>query len=171
MNKPSVGGTIGKTAVAVLFFLTAMEVEDDTVAVALVIGLAFLAWAVLPHLRYRQEMKAAGEGRRIDGKKPGLGTAIAKVTFAALFIIMAFDMDDGVSLLISLVLAAALLFWAAFPFLKYRKNVQAAEYTVSTPAPAMPEKPSKVLGNRLCPFCGAPMTGNVCQYCGMFSES
>ena len=55
---------------------------------------------------------------------------ITKATFAAVFIIMAFDMDDLSSVLISLLLSAGFFIWAVFPFLKYRQNIQEMKDTV-----------------------------------------
>ena len=170
MKKPSVGATVAKVIVALLFFAAATEVDDDTIAVSLVIGLAFLSWAVLPWRRYKQEIQDAAEGRVSVLKKPGLGAAIVKATFAAIFVIMAFDMEDSGSLIISLVLGAVFLFWTAFPFWKYKQDSQAVE-CAANPSVSVSEQASKPLGNRLCPYCGAPMVGNICQYCGMSSGS
>lgn len=169
MKKPSTLGTAVKIFVALLFVIMAFDMEGDTVAVSLVIGFAFLAWAVLPHRRYKQEIEETRNGRSSPVKKPGIGAMIAKVTAAALFIIMAFDMDDISSLLISLLLGAVFLFWAYYPFLHYKQALQTESVSLQTSVQAPVESNHKVR-RRPCPYCGAPMTGDTCEYCGMYSE-
>ena len=169
MNKPSLWATVIKIFVALLFLIMAPDMEGDTIAVSLVIGLAFLSWALLPYRRYKLEMKEAEEGRKSAVKRPKLGSAIAKVTFAALFAIMAFSMDDLSSLLISIVLAGAFLLWAAIPFYQYRQEVQMAEETPNVQE-LDTNRAVRSIGLRICPFCGAPMAGEVCEYCGMYSK-
>ena len=169
MKKPSLIATAVKTFVAVIFIIMAIDMEGDTIAVSLVIGFAFLAWAFLPYKRYKQEMREAQKRSIGSVAKPGIGAMIAKVTFAALFVIMAFDMDDLSSVLISLLLSAVFLFWAYFPFLRYKQAVQAE----SVPENAEIQKtqvPIAKIRRRLCPHCGAPMSGDTCEYCGMYSE-
>ena len=125
MKKPSPVATAIKVVVGLLFIIMAFDMDDSTIAVSLVIGLAFLAWAFLPYRRFQQEMQDAQTGRESPVKRPGIGAVIAKVTFAAMFFIMAFDMDDLSSVLISILLAAVILFWAWYPFWKYKRIVHA----------------------------------------------
>jgi len=169
MKKPSLVGSAVKVFVALLFFIMAFDMEGDTIAVTIVIGLAFLAWALFPYKRYKDEQREIAEGRMISAGKPGIGAAIVKVTVASLFIIMAFSMDDTSSLLISLLLGAVFLFWAWFPFFRYKQNAYqetAASETPVTLAKAHVQKQRR----RPCPHCGAPMVGDTCEYCGMYSE-
>lgn len=169
MKKPSLVATAVKAFVGLLFFIMAFDMDDSTIAVSLVIGLAFLAWAFLPYRRFRQEMQDAQTGRESPVKRPGIGAVIAKVTFAAMFFIMAFDMDDLSSVLISILLAAVILFWAWYPFWKYKQAVNAKSESADQPIRTA-DAPSRKSAKRLCPFCGAPMSGDTCEYCGMYSE-
>ena len=170
MKKPSLAATLVKVFVGLLFSIMALDMDDDTIAVCLVLGLAFLAWAILPYRRYLQEKQDAQEGRLNNEKKPGIGAMIAKATFAALFIIMAFDMDDFSSLLVSLLLGAVFIIWAVYPFYKYRQHVQETDDDAVF-SPHISDKPPISNRKRICPHCGAPMAGNICEYCGMYSES
>ena len=169
MKKPSPVATAIKVVVGLLFIIMAFDMDDSTIAVSLVIGLAFLAWAFLPYRRFRQEMQDAQTGRESPVKRPGIGAVIAKVTFAAMFFIMAFDMDDLSSVLISILLAAVILFWAWYPFWKYKQAVNAKSESADQPIRTA-DAPSRKSAKRLCPFCGAPMSGDTCEYCGMYSE-
>ena len=174
-KKPSVVGTIIKGIVATLFILVAFDMDDPaTLLVSLVIGLAFLAWAVLPYIRYKQDMAEFASGRRSLIKKPMLGFCIFKVAMALVFIIMAFDIHDSSSLVICLVLGAVFLAWAAYPFLQYKKAAEAEQSPAGTAAEQLTETvPFKETAprkkHRLCPYCGAPMSGETCEYCGMDS--
>ena len=169
MKKPSPVATAIKVVVGLLFIVMAFDMDDSTIAVSLVIGLAFLAWAFLPYRRFQQEMQDAQTGRESPVKRPGIGAVIAKVTFAAMFFIMAFDMDDLSSVLISILLAAVILFWAWYPFWKYKQAVNAESESADQPIRTA-DAPSRKSAKRLCPFCGAPMSGDTCEYCGMYSE-
>ena len=73
MKKPSLVATAVKAFVGLLFFIMAFDMDDSTIAVSLVIGLAFLAWAFLPYRRFRQEMQEAQAGRMSPVKRPGIG--------------------------------------------------------------------------------------------------
>jgi len=170
MKKPSLAATACKVFVGLLFLIMAFDMDDSTIAVSIAIGLAFLAWAFLPYRRFQQEMQDAQTGRESAVKRPGIGAMIAKVTFAAMFFIMAFDMDELSSVLISILLGAVFLFWAWYPFWKYNKQVVHAE-SESADHPVQPEDaPMPKSAKRFCPFCGAPMSGDTCEYCGMYSE-
>ena len=59
MKKPSPVATAIKVVVGLLFIIMAFDMDDSTIAVSLVIGLAFLAWAFLPYRRFQQEMQLA----------------------------------------------------------------------------------------------------------------
>lgn len=170
MKKPSPVATAIKAFVGLLFFIMAFDMDDSTIAVSLVIGLAFLAWAILPYRRFQQEMQDAQAGRQSSLKRPGIGAVIAKVTFAAMFFIMAFDMDDLSSVMISILLGAVFLFWAWYPFWKYNKQVVHVESESADHPVQSADAPTRKSVKRLCPFCGAPMTGDTCEYCGMYSE-
>jgi len=169
MKKPSLVVTAIKVFVGLLFVIMAFDMDDSTIAVSIAIGLAFLAWAFLPYRRFQQEMQDAQTGRESPVKRPGIGAVIAKVTFAAMFFIMAFDMDDLSSVLISILLAAVILFWAWYPFWKYKQAVNAKSESADQPIRTA-DAPSRKSAKRLCPFCGAPMSGDTCEYCGMYSE-
>ena len=169
-KKPTIGSTIAKGVVAALFILVAFDMDDPaTLLVSLVIGLAFLAWAVLPYIRYRQDMSEFASGNISRVKKPALGPAIAKVTAAFLFIIMAFDIHDSSSTVIGLVLGAVFLIWAVYPFLQYKKALEAEQNTAGAAMEKRKETAPRKK-HRLCPYCGAPMCGETCEYCGMDSE-
>ena len=62
-RNPSVGGTIAKAFFALMFLIVAFDMEETgETLMAVVIGLALLAWAVLPWLRRkRAEQQAARE--------------------------------------------------------------------------------------------------------------
>ena len=169
MKKPSPVATAIKVVVGLLFIIMAFDMDDSTIAVSLVIGLAFLAWAFLPYRRFQQEMQDAQTGRESPVKRPGIGAVIAKVTFAAMFFIMAFDMDDLSSVLISILLGTVILFWAWYPFWKDQHIVHAESESADRPIQAA-DAPTPKSAKRLCPFCGAPMSGDTCEYCGMYSE-
>ena len=171
MKKPSSFATAVKVFVGLLFIIMAFDMDDDTIAVSIVLGLAFLAWAVLPCRRFKLEMQEAQAGKLGTVKRPGLGVMIVKATFAALFIIMAFDMDDLSSVLISLLMGAVFIVWAVFPFLKYRQAIQTTEDPSAVSASSPLREPPHAVGHRTCPHCGAPMSGNVCEYCGMYSKN
>ena len=72
MKKPSLAATLVKVFVGLLFSIMALDMDDDTIAVCLVLGLAFLAWAILPYRRYLQEKQDAQEGRLNNEKSQGL---------------------------------------------------------------------------------------------------
>ena len=169
MKKPSPVATAIKVVAGLLFIIMAFDMDDSTIAVSLVIGLALLAWAFLPYRRFQQELQDAQNGRKSPVKRPGIGAMIAKVTFAAMFFIMAFDMDDLSSVLISILLGAVILLWAWYPFWKYQHTVNADSESTDQPIHAV-AAPTRKSAKRLCPFCGAPMTGDTCEYCGMYSE-
>ena len=169
-KKPTVGGTIVKSVVAALFILVAFDMDDTaTLLVSLVIGLSFLAWAALPYRRYKQDMADFAAGRKSSTKRPMLGFGIFKVTIALLFLIMAFDIHDTSSLMVCLVLGAVFLVWEIYPFLRFKKSVEAEQYTARTTAEQFKETASRKK-HRICPYCGAPMYGETCEYCGMDSE-
>ena len=169
MKKPSLAASAGKAFVGLLFVIMAFDMDDSTIAVCLVIGLAFLAWAFLPYRRFQREMQDAQAGRESTVKRPGIGAMIAKTTFGAMFFIMAFDMDDLSSVLLSVLLGAVFLFWAWYPFWKYRHAVGAESELGDHPIQAADASVPKS-AKRFCPFCGAPMSGDTCEYCGMYSE-
>ena len=192
VKKPSRGGTIAKVVAAVLFLLVAPETEGSTVLVSLIIGFAFLAWAVLPYRRYRQEEAELAAGKVSAVKRPGIGATVAKAAAGAIFLVMAFDMQDRSSMTVGLVLGIACLLWAVLPYWFYRQAVlreetltaaatgtfhaadsygrkpggtgyyrgEAADAKASDPRPA--ERKA-----HYCPYCGAPMRGEHCEYCGM----
>ena len=192
-KKPSTGGTIAKVVAAVLFLLVAPETEGSTVLVSLIIGFAFLAWAALPYRRYKQETADLAAGRASAAKRPGVGATVAKAAAGALFLVMAFDMEDRSGLIASLVLGAACLLWAVLPYRNYQKAVLREEdlsaAAVETFHPA--DTGGRKLGRpgsgraqpaaaqdagaakpgerkaRYCPYCGAPMRGEHCEYCGV----
>ena len=170
MKKPSLVVTAIKVFVGLLFCIMAFDMDDSTIAVCLVIGFAFLAWAFLPYRRFQQEMQDAQAGRESPVKRPGIGAMIAKVTFAAMFFIMAFDMDEFSSVLLSILLGAVFLFWAWYPFGKYKHVIAAESETADHPIQAA-DAPVRKSATRLCPFCGAPMSGDTCEYCGMYSDA
>ena len=136
MKKPSLVVTAIKVFVGLLFVIMAFDMDDSTIAVSIAIGLAFLAWAFLPYRRFQQEMQDARTGRKSAVKRPGIGAMIAKVTFAAMFFIMAFDMDDLSSVLISILLGAVFLFWAWYPFWKDQHIVHAESESADRPIQA-----------------------------------
>ncbi len=176
-KKPGTGGTVAKIIVAALFFIVAPDTEGSTVLVSVVIAFAFLAWAVFPYRRYRQEAADAAAGRVTAAKRPGVGLTVVKTAMAAIFIVMAFDMEERSELLISLVMGAACLFWAFLPYRRYRQaaareaeitqaaaeNGKTAAQSGSNPAVFVPTEEKA----RYCPYCGAPKRGDRCEYCGM----
>ena len=168
MKKPSLAASAIKVFVGLLFLIMAFDMDDSTIAVCLVIGLAFLAWAFLPYRRFQREMQDAQVGRESPVKRPGIGAMIANVC-APMFFIMAFDMDELSSVLLSVLLGAVFLFWAWYPFWKYQHAVRAESESGDHPNREA-DAPMPKSAKRFCPFCGAPMSGDTCEYCGMYSE-
>ena len=105
-KKPGTGGTVAKIIVAALFLMVAPETEGSTVLVSLIIGLAFLAWAVLPYRRYRQEEADASAARVFAARRPGVGATVSKIAAAALFIVMGFDLGERSDLTVSLAISS-----------------------------------------------------------------
>ncbi len=169
MKKPSLAASVIKVFVGLLFLIMAFDMDDSTIAVCLVLGLAFLAWAFLPYRRFQREMQDAQAGRESPVKRPGIGAMIAKAAFGAIFFIMAFDMDELSSVLLSVLLGAVFLFWAWYPFWKYQHAVRAESESGDHPMREA-DAPVPKSAKRFCPFCGAPMSGDTCEYCGMYSE-
>lgn len=71
MKKPSLAASVIKVFVGLLFLIMAFDMDDSTIAVCLVLGLAFLAWAFLPYRRFQREMQDAQAGRGKPGQKAG----------------------------------------------------------------------------------------------------
>ena len=171
-KKPGTGGTVAKIIVAALFLMVAPETEGSTVLVSLIIGLAFLAWAVLPYQRYRQEEADASAGRIFAARRPGVGATVSKIAAAALFIVMGFDLGERSDLTVSLAMGAACLVWAFLPYRRYRQTVAREEAVrneaLAASAAAKPGSAAPADGKaHYCPYCGAPKHGDRCEYCGM----
>ena len=59
-KSPSIGGTIAKAATGLLFFATLGELDEVAeILIAIVLGLAMLAWAAWPWIRLNREKEAA----------------------------------------------------------------------------------------------------------------
>lgn len=115
--------------------------------------------------------KNAGNAReRSTGMRQSKGAMIAKLAFGAIFVISAFGaFADGLSegvgkaigaLLVGLVLGAALIAWGLLPWLKVKRESEAAA------ARAAAEEFARKNALRKCPACGAMSKGDVCEYCG-----
>ena len=107
---------------------------------------------------------------RSTGMRQSKGAMIAKIAFGAIFVISAFaafaeGLSDGVakaigSLLVGLVLGAALIAWGLLPWLKVKRESEAAAARAAAEEFARRNAPKK------CPACGAMTKGDVCEYCG-----
>ena len=102
------------------------------------------------------------------GMKQSMGAMIAKVAFGALFVISGFtamakqdSTGDAIgTLLVGLVIGAALIAWGLVPYLKAKKASDAAAAQAAAAAFELRNAPKK------CPACGAMTKGDVCEYCG-----
>lgn len=115
--------------------------------------------------------KIAGDAReRSTGMRQSKGAMIAKLAFGAIFVISAFGafaegLKESVataigSLLVGLVLGAALIAWALLPYFKAKKDREAAAARAAAKDFARRNAPKK------CPACGAMTKGDNCEYCG-----
>lgn len=176
MNQPPVkpprGPAIIKTVFGVLFILAGFGM--DTIAqffVGLVIGSALLAWAFLPFKRYKQELADFEAGKTIAVGKPSIGYTVFKAAVGALFILVPFDTGESTSIAVGFFLGVCCFVWAAYPYLKHKKSLDAAPPSVKKNVERMkPANAGKKRNPQSCPYCGAPMTGDLCEYCGMYSE-
>lgn len=107
---------------------------------------------------------------RQTGMRQSKGAMIAKLAFGAIFVISAFGafaegLKESVataigSLLVGLVLGAALIAWALLPYFKAKKDREAAAARAAAEDFARRNAPKK------CPACGAMTKGENCEYCG-----
>lgn len=105
---------------------------------------------------------------RKTGMKQSMGAMIAKIAIGALFVISGFtamakqeSTGDAIgTLLVGLVIGAALLAWGLVPYLKAKKANDAAAAQAAAAAFELRNAPKK------CPACGAMTKGDVCEYCG-----
>ena len=95
-------------------------------------------------------------------QQPSAGKIIARIAIGILFILAGFSTpDDGWTVsyfLTALVMGGALIAWGVCPVMQARKATQ-------TP-PVVPGTEEQHRTLRICACCGAPGTGDVCEYCG-----
>ena len=116
----------------------------------------------------------AGVRERSTGMRQSMGAMIAKIGFGALFVISGFTggipaMSESVGggigyIFTGLILGAALIAWGLLPYLKAKKEKEAA----AAQAAASREATEFARMNTpwTCPACGAKTKGNACEYCG-----
>lgn len=104
------------------------------------------------------------------GMRQTLGAMIAKIAVGLLFVIAAFPLltnkeSGGVGpFLTGLVLGAALIAWGLLPWLKARRESQAAAEAIQAEEAAALR--AKLNAPKVCPACGASTKGEKCEYCG-----
>ena len=93
--------------------------------------------------------------------------AYLRIIFGILFILAAFDSihDGDNTWLTCLVLGIGLLVWQFWPQLAQLFRKKQAEVEVQRQAAAYEAR--EATRQKICPHCGANVTGTVCEYCGM----
>ena len=110
-----------------------------------------------------------GDAReKATGMRQSVGAMIAKIAIGALFVISGFtamakqeSAGDAIgTLLVGLIIGAALITWGLVPYLKAKKTSEAAAARDAAAAFELKNAPKK------CSACGAMTKGDVCEYCG-----
>jgi hypothetical protein len=113
--------------------------------------------------------------RRPENKRPSVGGAIAKIAFGVMFIGVSFgapgEADRASFLVVSLALGLAMIAWGLLPWLRIwreEKRRRLAEERQRAEAARLraERKAEKENEPKICPNCGAPGRGRVCEYCG-----
>lgn len=104
-------------------------------------------------------------------KTPSLGGTIAKLATGALFAAVSFQEPDGgdrfTFILVGMVLALSMIAWGLIPWLQVRRERRRLSAMVEqVQKEAAREREEKENERRICPSCGAPTRGRVCEYCG-----
>ena len=104
-------------------------------------------------------------------KMPSTGGTVAKLAFGALFIVTAFTMDDAGGLGVSIIIGLALIAWGLLPWLRIRREQTAAQQSAAAErerlrAEKREAEQRELSEQKICPACGAPTKGRVCEYCG-----
>ena len=99
---------------------------------------------------------------RSTGMRQSKGAMIAKIAVGVIFLIVALTSGelDLAGRGIGVVIAAALIAWGLLPYLKAKKEREAAD------AQAAAAEFARKNALRKCPACGAMTKGDVCEYCG-----
>ena len=106
--------------------------------------------------------KIKGDAReRSTGMRQSNGAMISKLVIGVMFLIVAFtgELDLGARC-IGVVIAAAMIAWGLVPYLKAKKDREAAA------AQHMAVESAKRNAPKICPACGAQTKGETCEYCG-----
>ncbi|MBR0354893.1 MAG: hypothetical protein IJK35_05945 [Oscillospiraceae bacterium] len=109
------------------------------------------------------------------GKRPSVGGTIAKIAFGIMFIGVSGG-DPGESdrisfIVVSITVGLALIAWGLLPWLRVwreEKRRRLAEERQREEAARLraERKAEKENEPKVCPNCGAPGRGRVCEYCG-----
>ena len=103
--------------------------------------------------------------------QPGVGGTIAKFAVGLVFVVTALGMDDFTTAGVGIVMALALFAWALWPWLrmaraKSRAEKEAAAADERWRAELKAREEQALNERKICPSCGAPTKGRVCEYCG-----
>lgn len=105
------------------------------------------------------------------GMRQSMGAMIAKIAIGALFVVVGFSelspkTENGGfgPFLVGLILGAALIAWGLLPWLKARREAQAAE--AADAAAEAADLQARLNEPKTCPACGATTKGERCEYCG-----
>lgn len=98
------------------------------------------------------------------GMRQSKGAMIAKIIIGAFFIAVGFSSPESgwtVSyFLTALVIGGSLIAWGLVPYLKAKKAQKEEDRLVAEAEERIANAPKK------CPYCGAIVKGNFCEYCG-----
>ncbi len=96
-------------------------------------------------------------------KMPRAGGMVAKLAAAVLFAVVAVSPSESWSvdyMIISLAIAAAFAAWALIPYFRARREQKLEADYINRQRFEIFSEP------KICPACGAPSKGRICEYCG-----
>ena len=103
--------------------------------------------------------------------QPGVGGTIAKCAVGLVFLVTALTMDDAGGMGVGIVMGLALIAWGVWPWLrmlaaKNRAEKESAAADARWRAELRAREERALNERKICPACGAPTKGRVCEYCG-----
>ena len=108
-----------------------------------------------------------GDAReQATGMRQSMGGMIAKLAIGAIFLLVALtngELDAG-GRIVGIVMGAALIAWGLLPYLKAKKEKDAA--AAQSAAARDAAEFARLNTPWTCPACGAKTKGDACEYCG-----
>lgn len=108
-----------------------------------------------------------GDAReKATGMRQSMGGMIAKLAIGVIFLLVALtngELDAG-GRIVGIVIGAALIAWGLVPYLKAKKENEAA--AAQAAASRQAAEFARLNTPWTCPACGAKTKGDACEYCG-----